>query len=184
MPLFDLKKLNASLPPPSVPRNSVNILVMGASDDFIVVSIRWILIPSLASFGVCWVIRHELVHQTNKMLQACRICLWKYMVLHKCTVTVTPMQYMQVHDLGKTLDVMSACGLEILPVTLGCDEPMWVRGFTSYLLNWKIWCTPARTMDCGPTSTNPWLAWMSKALSQAGRTWWFSPCLANKYTLD
>lgn len=49
------------------------------------------------------------------------------MVLHKCTVTVTPMQYMQVHDLGKTLNVMSACGLEVLPVTLGCDEPMWVE---------------------------------------------------------
>ncbi|KAJ8622862.1 hypothetical protein MRB53_031391 [Persea americana] len=36
IPLFDLKKLNASLPPPSVPKNSVQILVMGASDDFIV----------------------------------------------------------------------------------------------------------------------------------------------------
>ncbi|KAJ0989152.1 hypothetical protein J5N97_007508 [Dioscorea zingiberensis] len=36
LPLFDLKKLNASLPVPSIPKNSVKLLVMGASDDFIV----------------------------------------------------------------------------------------------------------------------------------------------------
>lgn len=36
MSLFDLKKLNASLPLPPVPKNSVKILVLGASDDFIV----------------------------------------------------------------------------------------------------------------------------------------------------
>ncbi|XP_072958715.1 uncharacterized protein [Typha angustifolia] len=36
VPLFDLKKLNASLPVPSIPRNSIKLLVMGASNDFIV----------------------------------------------------------------------------------------------------------------------------------------------------
>ncbi|KAF2313781.1 hypothetical protein GH714_013362 [Hevea brasiliensis] len=36
MPLFDLRKLNASLPVPSVPKSSVKVLVVGASDDFIV----------------------------------------------------------------------------------------------------------------------------------------------------
>ncbi|KAK9114993.1 hypothetical protein Syun_021790 [Stephania yunnanensis] len=36
MSLFDLKKLNASLPVRSVPKSSVNILVVGASNDFIV----------------------------------------------------------------------------------------------------------------------------------------------------
>ncbi|KAJ7975741.1 Alpha/beta hydrolase family protein [Quillaja saponaria] len=36
MPLFDLRKLNASLPVPSLPNSSVEILVLGASDDFIV----------------------------------------------------------------------------------------------------------------------------------------------------
>ncbi|XAR71363.1 Chloride peroxidase [Bertholletia excelsa] len=36
MPLFDLRKLNASLPVPSSPEGSINILVIGASDDFIV----------------------------------------------------------------------------------------------------------------------------------------------------
>ena len=38
IPLFDLRKLNASLPVPSVPKGSVEVLVMGAADDFIVVS--------------------------------------------------------------------------------------------------------------------------------------------------
>jgi hypothetical protein len=38
LPLFDLRKLNASLPVPSVPDNTTEILVMGASNDFIVVS--------------------------------------------------------------------------------------------------------------------------------------------------
>ncbi|KAK2986799.1 hypothetical protein RJ640_011024, partial [Escallonia rubra] len=36
MPLFDLRKLNASLPVPSVPSSSFKILVLGATDDFIV----------------------------------------------------------------------------------------------------------------------------------------------------
>ncbi|KAA8530578.1 hypothetical protein F0562_005287 [Nyssa sinensis] len=36
MPLFDLRKLNASLPMPSVPCPSVDVLVLGANDDFIV----------------------------------------------------------------------------------------------------------------------------------------------------
>ncbi|CAK9169854.1 unnamed protein product [Ilex paraguariensis] len=36
MPLFDLRKLNASLPVPSVPKSSVKVLVLGANDDFIV----------------------------------------------------------------------------------------------------------------------------------------------------
>lgn len=40
MVLFDLKKLNACLPVPSVPKSSVNILVVGASNDFIVVSVK------------------------------------------------------------------------------------------------------------------------------------------------
>lgn len=38
MPLFDLRKLNASLPVPKVPNGSLDILVLGANDDFIVVS--------------------------------------------------------------------------------------------------------------------------------------------------
>lgn len=38
MPLFDLRKLNASLPVPSVPKSSIELLVLGAKDDFIVVS--------------------------------------------------------------------------------------------------------------------------------------------------
>ncbi|KAI6676195.1 hypothetical protein NL676_036991 [Syzygium grande] len=36
MPLFDLRQLNASLPVPSVPKSSVELLVVGATDDFIV----------------------------------------------------------------------------------------------------------------------------------------------------
>ncbi|XP_050230585.1 uncharacterized protein LOC126679578 isoform X2 [Mercurialis annua] len=36
MPLFDLRKLNASLPVPSVPESSIEVLVIGARDDFIV----------------------------------------------------------------------------------------------------------------------------------------------------
>lgn len=36
MPLFDLRKLNASLPVPSVPKSSIQLLVVGANDDFIV----------------------------------------------------------------------------------------------------------------------------------------------------
>ncbi|KAK3036568.1 hypothetical protein RJ639_031009 [Escallonia herrerae] len=38
MPLFDRRKLNASLPVPSVPNSSFKILVLGANDDFIVVN--------------------------------------------------------------------------------------------------------------------------------------------------
>lgn len=37
MPLFDLRKLNASLPVPKPMENSTNGLVLGAKDDFIVV---------------------------------------------------------------------------------------------------------------------------------------------------
>lgn len=37
LPLFDLRKLNASLPVPSVPKSSIQVLVVGAKDDFIVV---------------------------------------------------------------------------------------------------------------------------------------------------
>lgn len=36
LPLFDLRKLNASLPVPSVPESSIQVLVVGAKDDFIV----------------------------------------------------------------------------------------------------------------------------------------------------
>ncbi|RVW84575.1 hypothetical protein CK203_048131 [Vitis vinifera] len=36
MTLFDLRKLNASLPVPSVPKSSIEVLVVGANDDFIV----------------------------------------------------------------------------------------------------------------------------------------------------
>ncbi|KAM6567274.1 hypothetical protein CsatA_026402 [Cannabis sativa] len=36
MPLFDLRKLNASLPVPSVPKSSIELLVLGAKNDFIV----------------------------------------------------------------------------------------------------------------------------------------------------
>ena len=39
MPLFDLRKLNASLPVASVPNTSTQVLVMGAADDFIVVNV-------------------------------------------------------------------------------------------------------------------------------------------------
>jgi hypothetical protein len=38
MPLFDLRKLNASLPVPLVPNLPVEVLVLGAKSDFIVVS--------------------------------------------------------------------------------------------------------------------------------------------------
>jgi hypothetical protein len=38
MPLFDLRKLNASLPVPSLPKDSIKVLVLGANDDFIVVN--------------------------------------------------------------------------------------------------------------------------------------------------
>nr|DAD35379.1 TPA_asm: hypothetical protein HUJ06_006019 [Nelumbo nucifera] len=36
LPLLDLKKLNAPLPISSVPRSTLQVLVLGASDDFIV----------------------------------------------------------------------------------------------------------------------------------------------------
>lgn len=36
MPMFDLRKLNASLPVPSVPNCPFEVLVLGAKDDFIV----------------------------------------------------------------------------------------------------------------------------------------------------
>lgn len=37
MPLFDLRKLNKSLPVPKPMENSTKVLVLGAKDDFIVV---------------------------------------------------------------------------------------------------------------------------------------------------
>lgn len=37
MPLFDLKKLNASLPVPKPIESSTKVVVVGAKDDFIVV---------------------------------------------------------------------------------------------------------------------------------------------------
>jgi len=37
MPLFDLRKLNASLTVPKPMENSTKVLVLGAKDDFIVV---------------------------------------------------------------------------------------------------------------------------------------------------
>ncbi|KAI3427853.1 AB hydrolase-1 domain-containing protein [Psidium guajava] len=36
MPLFDLRQLNGSLPVPSVPKSLIQLLVVGANDDFIV----------------------------------------------------------------------------------------------------------------------------------------------------
>ncbi|KAK6266543.1 hypothetical protein QUC31_017380 [Theobroma cacao] len=36
MPLFDLRKLNASLPVPKMTKSSTEVLVLGAKDDFIV----------------------------------------------------------------------------------------------------------------------------------------------------
>ncbi|KAK9700189.1 hypothetical protein RND81_08G222200 [Saponaria officinalis] len=36
LPLFDLRKLNASLPVPSIPESSIQVLVVGAKGDFIV----------------------------------------------------------------------------------------------------------------------------------------------------
>ncbi|XP_034208636.1 uncharacterized protein LOC117622167 isoform X2 [Prunus dulcis] len=36
IPLFDLRKLNAALPVPSVPKSAIELLVLGANDDFIV----------------------------------------------------------------------------------------------------------------------------------------------------
>lgn len=38
LPLFDLRKLNASLPVSPPAKGTVKLLIMGASDDFIVVS--------------------------------------------------------------------------------------------------------------------------------------------------
>lgn len=37
VPLFDLRKLNASLPVPKPVQNSTRVFVLGAEDDFIVV---------------------------------------------------------------------------------------------------------------------------------------------------
>jgi len=36
LPLFDLRKLNAALPVPSVPNNTTEVLVVGAINDFTV----------------------------------------------------------------------------------------------------------------------------------------------------
>lgn len=43
-PLFDLRKLNASLPVPPLKDSSMKILVLGANDDFIVVKRVYYLI--------------------------------------------------------------------------------------------------------------------------------------------
>lgn len=37
LPLFDLRKLNASLPVPKPMENSTKVFILGAKDDFIVV---------------------------------------------------------------------------------------------------------------------------------------------------
>lgn len=50
MPLFDLRKLNASLPVPSLPKSCIEVLVLGASDDFIVVNFHIQLIQSIPLF--------------------------------------------------------------------------------------------------------------------------------------
>lgn len=50
MPLFDLRKLNASLPVPSLPKGSIKVLVLGANDDFIVVN------PSLTLFSLSFML--------------------------------------------------------------------------------------------------------------------------------
>lgn len=49
MPLFDLRKLNALLPVPSVPKSAIELLVLGANDDFIVVSSLYILLDSFSN---------------------------------------------------------------------------------------------------------------------------------------
>lgn len=51
MPLFDLRKLNASLPVPSVPKSSIKVLVLGAKDDFIVVIIVTSIVDYLILFS-------------------------------------------------------------------------------------------------------------------------------------
>lgn len=53
MPLFDLRKLNASLPVPSTPNCPLDILVLGANNDFIVVrsmSIKLLATNSMFAF--------------------------------------------------------------------------------------------------------------------------------------
>lgn len=52
MPLFDLRKLNASLPVPSLPKSCIEVLVLGASDDFIVVNFNVQYIHLFNSFQV------------------------------------------------------------------------------------------------------------------------------------
>lgn len=46
MPLFDLRKLNASLPVSRLEDPAFKVLVVGAKDDFIVVS-SWIILESI-----------------------------------------------------------------------------------------------------------------------------------------
>lgn len=46
MPLFDLRKLNASLPVPRLEDPAFKVLVVGANDDFIVVS-SWTILESI-----------------------------------------------------------------------------------------------------------------------------------------
>lgn len=51
MPLFDLRKLNASLPVPSAPKSSIKVLVLGAKDDFIMVTIVTSIVDYLILFS-------------------------------------------------------------------------------------------------------------------------------------
>ena len=65
MPLFDLRKLNASLPVPSVPKSSIEILVVGAMDDFIVVRpyclMQNVLLPHQIYADTIYIYLHHLL---------------------------------------------------------------------------------------------------------------------------
>lgn len=87
MPLFDLKKLNASLPVPKPKENSTKVLVLGAKDDFIVV--RATKHPLFATwtrmfynFGICikprWVMDlqdDEGLKETGKFYDVEPVCI-------------------------------------------------------------------------------------------------------------
>lgn len=53
MPLFDLRKLNASLPVPLVPKSSIELLVMGSNDDFIVVKSLLLYLIIIITWSFC-----------------------------------------------------------------------------------------------------------------------------------
>ena len=82
MPLFDLRKLNASLPVPSVPKSSIEILVVGAMDDFIVVRpyclMQNVLLPHQIYADTIYIcFRHLLICYA--------IPLWQlFFTAHKC----------------------------------------------------------------------------------------------------